>query len=87
MEINFGNNIGIRQSYDLGGVQSEKALEAKTSRSTANLTIGEGTAGIASAEPTANVPDEALTRDDPLGKLMSAAFNLAPPPMPDFASL
>ena len=40
---------------------------------------------LASAEPVADVPDEALLRDDELGKLMKAAFNLPPPPMPSFA--
>ena len=40
--------------------------------------------GIASSEPVADVPDEALSRDDELGKLMSTAFNLPPPPMPTF---
>jgi len=39
---------------------------------------------LASSEPVAEVPDTALLRDDALGKLVSAAFNLPPPPMPSF---
>jgi len=32
----------------------------------------------------AAIPESELSRDDDLGKLVSAAFNLPPPPMPDF---
>ena len=32
------------------------------------------------------VPDAALDRDDALGRLVNAAFNLPPPPMPAFPS-
>ena len=53
------------------------------SRATANLTIGEGTAGISSAEPTAEIPDVALSRDDDLGRFVNSVFNLPPPPMPN----
>ena len=52
-------------------------------RTPANLTIQTATASpedIAAAE----IPDSALTRDDSLGKLVLSAFNLPPPPMPDF---
>ena len=33
------------------------------------------------------IPESALTRDDPLGDLVGRAFNLPPPPMPDFSRL
>ena len=42
-------------------------------------------AALASAEPVADVSDAALSRDDALGKLVSSAFNLPPPPMPAFS--
>lgn len=51
-----------------------------------------GTAGV-SVTKTAAAPEDAaaaaisessLTRDDPLGRLVSAAFNLPAPPMPLF---
>jgi hypothetical protein len=32
-----------------------------------------------------DVSNETLLRDDPLGKLVMAAFNLPPPAMPDFS--
>ena len=43
-------------------------------------------AGLASSEPVGEVPDTALQRDDALGKLVSAVFNLPPPPMPAFGT-
>lgn len=39
---------------------------------------------LGKSEPLAEVPDAALSRDDELGRLVSAAFNLPPPPMPEF---
>ena len=39
---------------------------------------------LGKSEPIAEVPDAALSRDDELGRLVSAAFNLPPPPMPEF---
>ena len=30
----------------------------------------------------ANVPEETLVRNDPLGQLVATAFNLPPPPFP-----
>ena len=38
------------------------------------------------SEPTADIPEAALSRDDDLGKLVNSVFNLPPPPMPSFAS-
>ena len=38
------------------------------------------------SEPVTKVPDGALRRDDALGRLVSAAFCLPPPPMPAFPS-
>ena len=46
------------------------------------LTITE--APVAGSEGVAEIADAALTRDDPLGKLMAQAFNLQPPSMPQF---
>ena len=36
------------------------------------------------SEPVTEVPAAELSREDDLGKLVSAAFNLPPPPMPNF---
>ena len=41
-------------------------------------------AHVPDLDATEIVPDSALRRDDPLGRLVSAAFSLPPPPMPAF---
>ena len=84
MDIDFGN-IGIRTG--VMGANSAVNVPAGTSgasATSANLTIGKHIAGISSGEPVANVPAAELTRDDKLGMLVNAAFNLPPPAMPDF---
>lgn len=42
---------------------------------------------LQSSEPVADVPESSLVRDDHIGKLVNAAFNLPPPPMPNFAAI
>ena len=39
---------------------------------------------LVGSEPVADVPAGEMVRDDGLGRLVSSAFNLPPPPMPDF---
>jgi hypothetical protein len=90
MEINLSNNglnnigagrealdaaaIGIGQEAKVGsGVKPQDAV-----------TITNAPRGVSSAEPVFDVPDSALSRDDALGKLVTAAFNFQPPPMPAF---
>ena len=91
MEINLGNSfgggIGVRPETAGEGVDNARRTTgdaAQVARSRPNLTVGEGRADISSAEPVADVPDSTLRRDDDLGKLVGAAFNMPPPPMPDF---
>ena len=88
MEINLGSNIGgnIGALNDAVGanVNNVGGKTSDASRLSANLTIDRGADAIASAEPTADVPESALTRDDELGKLVNAAFGLQAPPMPSF---
>ena len=89
MEINLSNfgNMGVRpETLGTNAVDAKQnaPAAANVARTASNLTIGEGPAGLASAEPVADVPEAALTRDDDLGKLMEKAFNLPPPPMPNF---
>ena len=91
MEININNfgNMGIRpETFGANGVGANRETSAASNdaRLQSNLTIGEGSAALVSAEPVADVPDAALDRDDALGKLMNAAFNLPPPPMPSFST-
>ncbi len=47
---------------------------------------GVSPAPIGEADAITAVPDSALSRSDDLGRMVAAAFNLPPPPMPDFAS-
>ena len=89
MEINFSKNSvagnwGVRQETIDASHVSSRASE--TTQSSSPLTITRATVSaedIAAAE----IPDAALTRDDALGKLIGSAFNLPPPPPPDFASI
>ena len=66
---------------------SQSAAEVSKGLSRPDLIITEAQPNplsrLDAAEP---VPDSALQRDDPLGKLLSTAFNLPPPPMPAFPS-
>lgn len=84
---NFIGNSGAVRDTPATSATPKAADAARTPRTTPNLTIGEGPAGLASAEPVADVPDSALTRDDELGKLFSAAFSLPAPAMPDFSRM
>ena len=97
MEINLNSNgfgnIGMgRESFDATSVGA-----GNETKGASGIDAGRGThdkvtftraqpSGIASSEPVADVPDAALDRDDALGKLMNAAFNLPPPPMPSFST-
>lgn len=92
MEINLGNNIGVRQNgFQVSGQGAEVAQTASSgaSKSASSLcTSGLGLDAfnpVKDSEPVQEVPESALTRDDELGKLVSAAFSLQAPPMPSFA--
>jgi hypothetical protein len=88
MEINFGNaprvNIdsgaAIGRDVALGGeVKSENNVKGGLQNlKAASLDT------LQKSEPVAHVPDSALSRDDELGKLVSTAFTLPAPSMPDF---
>ena len=73
--ISKGNETKGASGIDAGREKHDKVTFTRTQSS-----------GIASSEPVADVPDAALDRDDALGKLMNAVFNLPPPPMPAFSS-
>ena len=88
MEINLSNNIGVRQNMDgfQVGSQAPKVEHAATTdkRQSASELRLSAFDPVKGSEPTTEVPESALTRDDALGKLVGAAFNLAAPPMPAF---
>ena len=85
MEININNfgNMGIRpETFGANGVGANRETSAASNdaRLQSNLTIGEGSAALVSAEPVADVPEAV----GDLGKLVNSVFNLQPPPMPAF---
>jgi len=84
---NFGNvgmGRGIPETVGTdAGREAENA--AKVSRTTSLQVSSLPASGLAGAEPVADVPDAALSRDDALGRMVKAAFGLPPPPMPAFA--
>ena len=86
MEININSNgfgnVGLGSvNADFGtAVKPQNVQESKT------LNIRSTTVdALRNSEPVAEVPDAALSRDDAIGKLVNAAFNLPPPPMPAFS--
>lgn len=85
MEINFST-----KGYGNTGLGGElpSVTDVKQTRLHATLDKVEVKASqldaLGKSEPLAEVPDAALSRDDELGRLVSAAFNLPPPPMPEF---
>ena len=88
MEINLSNNIGVRQNMDGFQVGSlapkvEHAVTAENRPTASELRLSTFDP-VKGSEPTTEVPESALMRDDALGKLVGAAFNLAAPPMPAF---
>jgi hypothetical protein len=98
MEININSNgfgnVGMgRDTFDATGVDSNRettgASQASchTSLKVSGLASHIQRSDLASAEPVAVVPDAALSRDDALGNLVKAAFNLPPPAMPDFQNV
>jgi len=97
MEINLNNNgfgnVGMgRDKFDAMGIGAgHSATDASRvshskSLSVSRLSASDKAACLESSEPVADVPDVALSRDDALGNLLKAAFNLPPPPMPDFGN-
>ena len=89
ININQGNagNFGIgRNLAQAGDVADAAADAAHASLHSANVTVTTmQPPKLPSAEPSVGeIPDSAFLRDDDLGKLVSSAFSLAPPPMPKF---
>ena len=85
MEINLTTNGygNIGMSGEMSGVGDVKTTRQQ--ETSANFEVkASALDALGKSEPLADVPDAALSRDDELGKLVSAAFNLPPPPMPEF---
>lgn len=96
MEINinsngFGNFGMGREGLDMTriDVKRETLDASQASRllsASSSFSSDARIADLSSSEPVADVPDAVLSRDDALGRLVGEAFNLPPPPMPDFAT-
>jgi len=94
MEISFNGNLGIgRETGDVRSLDSGRvANDAAKASDFKSLLISSRSsqarpADLTAAEPVSSVSDASLTRDDALGNLVKAAFNLPPPPMPAFGDL
>ena len=89
MDLNI-NNIGIGTgAFGIGdqmNAGSQKVEGAKVESRDVKLSGPQPFDVLRGSEPVADVPAEALVRDDDLGRLVSAAFNLPPPPMPAFGA-
>jgi len=67
-----------------GAADAVKSANAGANTSRASkLAVKEGVAAPEDVA-AATMPDDVLSRDDALGRLVSAAFNLPPPPAPPF---
>ena len=65
-------------------VETAQVEQQRQTEKPAALSI---TQAVASSEEVAGaeVPEEALVRNDPLGQLVATAFNLPPPPFPSLS--
>jgi len=90
MEINVNRNGfgAVSMGSDMPGVppaEVGKVQETPHASRPAPLSVSRQSAadpvGLAAAEPVADIPDAALSRDDALGKLVNSVFNLQAPPV------
>ena len=86
MEINLNSgSVKWSEGQMVEDVKSSDIKVASDTRKTTQVNFSTSTVdALNGSEPTADVPESALGRDDALGKLVNSAFNLAPPPPPKF---
>ena len=92
MEINLNSNgfgnvgmgRGMPEATGAGAAREAAQASRLAALHVSSTSSDVQSAALASAEPVADVPDAELVRDDALGQLVKAAFNLPPPPMPAF---
>ncbi len=85
MDLNVNNRVPTTGAFEAPKIGTPAEPLGKQETQPQNgLTVTIRTADVQLAEPTLDIPDAALTRDDPLGDLVKTAFNLPPPPMPNF---
>lgn len=87
MDIAFNSKAagGVWRAEEVGTVSVRGAAGAASGAQRADFTM---TSRVASQDEieAAGIPDDALSRDDALGRLVSTAFNFKPPAI-DFSSL
>ena len=92
MNINFSSigigsrtfGIGDQTKVDGQKMEGQNIEGQKTGEREFRLSNANAVDILVGSEPVADVPDSELARDDGLGHLVSSAFNLPPPPMPEF---
>ena len=86
MSINLNVDKGGFDALMFGSLESKPPMPPAAKPSNLKTTDIQPPAfnPLESSEPVVDVPDEALLRDDALGKLVKSVFNLPPPPMPTF---
>ncbi len=81
MDISINNNHGVNKAdfeVETPAVQPNGNNAEKPLLSISNISADE------ESSIGSDIPDTALSRQDALGKLVNSAFNLPPPPMPQF---
>ena len=92
MEVNLNNQMAAEWNARQAALGAQEGLDAGSETSGAPRTARLASSGLSISESpaapedvsAAALPDSALSRDDDLGKLVSSAFALPPPPMPNF---
>ena len=82
MDIRINTNTNISKV----NFEASKPVAQQTNQPGVGSSLSITQAPAAAVDDTMgiDVPEATLTREDPLGKLVSSAFNLAAPPMPEF---
>ena len=83
MNVNLNNitaNTTIATQAAMAAADADEAKASELGSYDLTITLAETAAEDIKA---AEIPESALRRDDDLGKLVSAAFSLAPPPFPN----
>ena len=83
MDLSINRNLTAHQAALSSVEAASTPKNAGTPSGEPSLTITRATAADEDFD-AAGIPEAALSRTDPLGKLVETAFNLPPPPMPDF---
>lgn len=86
INTNINANIGTTAEFNVSSARESGATNATLGEKGLERPALNITEGVASKDEidAAAIPESALRRDDGLGMLVAAAFNLPPPPMPAF---